>query len=60
MDRTKRKFVPKRNFIQRYPRAFQTVFITVGLLIFFSKPIYDGFIRDDYLPAPPPAIKSKN
>lgn len=33
--------LPKRNWIQRNPRIFQVVVISVSLLTFFSKPLYD-------------------
>lgn len=42
----------KRNWIHRNPYIFSTVFTTTCLLIFFSRPIYDIFIRDDLLPSP--------
>ncbi|XP_073844602.1 uncharacterized protein [Musca autumnalis] len=35
--------LPKRNWIQRNPRAFQLTFITGSLLILFSRPLYDIF-----------------
>lgn len=48
MDPQRRSILrPKRTLIERYPRAFQLVIISSGLLIFFSRPIYDAFIRTD-------------
>lgn len=38
--------VPKQKFIQRYPRLAVSLMVTTGLLIFYSRPIYDIFIRD--------------
>eukprot|EP00092_Neocalanus_flemingeri_P017420 GFUD01018843.1.p1 GENE.GFUD01018843.1~~GFUD01018843.1.p1 ORF type:complete len:127 (-),score=26.85 GFUD01018843.1:433-813(-) len=32
----------KLGFMNRYPRAFVTIFTTTCLLLFFSKPIYDA------------------
>ncbi|CAO1433114.1 unnamed protein product [Diamesa tonsa] len=49
--------VPKRSWVQKNPRLFQGIFITVSLLAFFSKPIYDGFIKDDYPQLPAPSRK---
>lgn len=43
--------VPKRSWIQRNPRAFSIIFITTSMLVFFSRPIYDAFIRTDLVPA---------
>jgi hypothetical protein len=43
----KRTVLPRRNWIQRNPRLFQGVFITSCILVLFSKPIYDAFIRTD-------------
>lgn len=34
-----------RLWIKRNPRRFHWLFVTVGLSIFFSRPIYDIFIR---------------
>lgn len=42
---------PRRSWLQNNPRLFQISFITGCMLIFFSRPIYDAFIRDDL---PPP------
>ncbi|CAG0920594.1 unnamed protein product [Notodromas monacha] len=45
-DFNRHQYDPKKlSFIQRNPRRFVTVFTTVSLLIFFSKPIYDIFIK---------------
>lgn len=50
--RTRRQtyIIPKRSFAQRYPMV--TVWsATVGaLLIFFSRPLYDAFIREPDFP----------
>ncbi|KAL0810442.1 hypothetical protein ABMA28_010581 [Loxostege sticticalis] len=35
----------KRSWIFRYPRTFQVTFTLLGIGIFFSKPVYDLFIR---------------
>lgn len=43
----------QRSWIQRNPRLFAGVTITSSLLVLFSRPIYDAFIRDDLVPAPP-------
>jgi hypothetical protein len=57
MDPERRRIlVPRRTWLQRNPRLFVIVFTSTMLLSFFSKPIYDGFIRDDVV-APPPANK---
>lgn len=37
---------PKRRFYHRHPLAFQAIFVSVGLGIFFSKPLYDIFLSD--------------
>ncbi len=42
---TPRKFA-RRGLIYRYPRTYIGVVVTSGLSIFFSKPIYDMFLRD--------------
>lgn len=48
MDKNRRRIlVPKRTWIQRNPRLFSGVFTVVSLLALFSKPLYDGFIRED-------------
>lgn len=53
MDPARRNIlIPKRSLIQRYPRAFQFIVVSTGLLILFSKPIYDAFIRTDRKPPP--------
>lgn len=53
MDPQRRNVLkPKRSLILRYPRAFQFIIITTGLLTFFSRPIYDAFIRTDLKPPP--------
>lgn len=49
--------VPRRNWIRRNPRVFQITVITTFLLAFYSKPIYDIFIRDDYILVPPKQLK---
>lgn len=35
----------KRSWMYRHPKTFQITFTVLGLGIFFSKPIYDIFIR---------------
>lgn len=39
--------LPKSNWINRNPRLFSILFITGSLSIFFSRQIYDIFIRKD-------------
>ncbi|KPJ04849.1 hypothetical protein RR46_01787 [Papilio xuthus] len=39
------KTLGKRSWIFKYPRTFQITFTTLGIAIFFSKPLYDCFIR---------------
>lgn len=51
MSKPRGILVPKRSWIQRNPRAFSVIFITSSLLVFFSRPIYDAFIRTDLVPA---------
>lgn len=50
--------IPKRSIYQRYPLTFVWTCTIAGLLIFFSRPIYDGFIRTDF-PEPPPPDKRR-
>lgn len=38
--------VPKRTWLQRYPRLTVNILTGTCLLIFFSRPLYDCFIRD--------------
>lgn len=45
--------IPKRNFLQKYPKTVVYVGTITGLLIFFSRPLYDAFIRDDITPIEP-------
>lgn len=45
---------PKRTWMNRYPRLFVSVTTTTLLLILFSRPIYDAFIRSDLPPGSPP------
>lgn len=53
-----RDFKPvKRNWMNRNPRLFASIFITTSMLILFSRPIYDAFIRDDLLPSPSGKLK---
>lgn len=42
----------KRSWPQRNPRTFVIGSLTLSMLILFSRPIYDSFIRTDLLPAP--------
>ncbi|XP_067627634.1 uncharacterized protein [Eurosta solidaginis] len=44
--------LPKRNWVQRNPRLFQITFLTISMLVLFSRPIYDAFIADPPLPPP--------
>lgn len=43
-----RTVLKKRSWAQRNPRAFFAIFATTSLLILYSRPIYDIFIREDY------------
>lgn len=52
MENPKARRSIARNWIQRNPRLFQSVAITTSLLILFSRPLYDAFIREDVQPAP--------
>lgn len=45
-DPRRRVIVPKRTWIQRYPRVFVSVVTTSALLVFFSKPLYDAFFAE--------------
>lgn len=56
MENRRRKTLGKRSWIYRYPLTFQITFTALGLGIFFSKPIYDIFIRprDPYDFSEPP------
>ena len=49
--------VPKRNWIHRNPRLFSILFMTGSMLTLFSRPLYDIFIREDFLPPPDKKIK---
>jgi len=40
-----RKIGRFRNWYLRNPRQFHTIFLTLGLTLFFSRPIYDMFFR---------------
>lgn len=44
--------IPKRTFLQRYPKSVVLVGTVGGILIFFSRTIYDAFIRTDFAPVP--------
>lgn len=44
----KRPGVKKLSWIQKHPKLFFWTSLTSGLLIFFSRPIYDMFIRTDF------------
>lgn len=39
--------IPRKDWVHRNPRLFQIVAITTCLSIFFSRQIYDIFIRKD-------------
>lgn len=43
-DPRRSKTLGQRSWIYRYPKTFQLTFTTLGVAIFFSKPIYDIFI----------------
>lgn len=47
-NRTRRQtyIIPKRTFAQRNPLTTIWASTIAGLAIFFSRPIYDAFIRD--------------
>ncbi|XP_013118164.1 uncharacterized protein LOC106095469 [Stomoxys calcitrans] len=47
-QRKRTAHLPKRNWIQRNPRAFQLTFITTSLLVLFSRPLYDIFFESSY------------
>lgn len=42
--------VPKRSFIQKYPKLSLFGAIGTGLAIFFSRTIYDAFFRTEFAP----------
>lgn len=46
--RTRRQtyIIPKRSYAQRYPLVTIWSFTIAGLLVFFSRPLYDAFIRE--------------
>lgn len=44
--------IPKRSLLQKYPKTFVWVGTTVGLAIFFSRPLYDAFFRTEFAIAP--------
>lgn len=46
--RTRRQtyIIPKRSFTQRYPLTTIWAGTIGGLLVFFSRPIYDAFFRE--------------
>ncbi|XP_061391431.1 uncharacterized protein LOC133326841 [Musca vetustissima] len=50
--------LPKRNWIQRNPRAFQLTFIAGSLLVLFSRPLYDIFFETSF-PAPDSIVFEK-
>ncbi|CAH2061895.1 unnamed protein product, partial [Iphiclides podalirius] len=60
MDSQRRSLpLGKRSWIYRYPRTFQIVFTTLGIGVFFSKPLYDLFYRpraDFDLTEPPTSL----
>lgn len=47
-SRTRRQtyIIPRRSFTQRYPLTTIWAGTIGGLLIFFSRPLYDAFIRE--------------
>lgn len=44
--------VPKRSFIEKYPKTVMVTGTILGLGIFFSRPIYDAFFRTEFAPTP--------
>lgn len=46
--------IPKRSIVQRYPLTFIWTCTISGLLVFFSRPLYDAFLRTDNPEPPPP------
>lgn len=46
----KRIEIRKRTFVQRYPKTVFWTSVTTGLLVFFSRPIYDAFFRTEFAP----------
>lgn len=54
--RTRRQtyIIPKRTFAQRNPLTVIWTCTIAGLLVFFSRPLYDAFIREpEYHDIPP-------
>jgi hypothetical protein len=47
----RQKVLKDRTWFQRNPRLFVGLFTTSCLLVLFSRPLYDAFIRD-YPPVP--------
>lgn len=47
-NRTRRQtyIIPKRTFSQRYPLITIWASTIAGLAVFFSRPLYDAFIRE--------------
>lgn len=39
---------PRNSWIARNPRVFSALALTTGLLIFFSKPLYDTIVTPSY------------
>lgn len=54
--------IPKRNWMQRNPRAFVIIGTVSLLTVMFSRPLYDIFLRPDneFLPPPPGPMKPRN
>lgn len=53
-NRKQSYIIPKRGYLQRYPLIYISVCTVIGLGTFFSRPIYDAFIRDEYTEYVPP------
>lgn len=51
--------IPKRRIHHRYPMIYISACTTVGLLIFFSRPIYDAFFRKQEFCEPVPPEKRR-
>lgn len=47
----RQKVLKDRNWIQRNPRTFVCLFTASSLLVLFSRPLYDIFVRE-YPPVP--------
>lgn len=54
--RTRRQtyIIPKRSFAKRYPLTTIWTCTVAGLLVFFSRPLYDAFLREPEIHEIPP------